>query len=65
MLTAEQVRKFQRIAGALSPENLWRDGEATRSQAVATRQRLEAEWRALEAEVGRKVSESEVWAIRL
>ena len=51
---------FFRLACALSPENLNCDGEISVAQANRTHKRLMKEWHALEAQVGRKVSEHEV-----
>lgn len=61
MLTEEIKRKFSDLAGALSPENLSCDGELAPSQVQAAYRRLMKEWAALERQVGRKVTEDEVW----
>jgi hypothetical protein len=47
------------ICGDLSPENLHCDGEISRSAAMAKARKLRAEWREVEAIIGRKVSENE------
>ena len=59
-LSREMVERFMAIAGALSPENLMADGERTHAAAARIKRSLTARWKALEAEVGRKVSEDEV-----
>lgn len=57
----DRLERFARLASALSPENLACDGELSRRQVAARHRRLTAEWKALEAEVGRAVTEEEVW----
>jgi hypothetical protein len=52
--------QFMRLANALSPENLHCDGEISRSEATRKYKRLMKEWHALEAQVGRKVTEYEI-----
>lgn len=61
-LTVTQIEKFSEIANALSPENLHCDGEVSRAVARRKASALRAQWKRLEAEVGRTVTESEVWA---
>jgi hypothetical protein len=61
-MTRQQHEGFLRLASALSPENLHCDGEISRSQAARKERALLKQWRTLEAEVGRKVDESEVWS---
>jgi hypothetical protein len=61
MLTPEQLDKFIRLAGALSPENLHCDGEISRTAAKRRERVLRTQWKALETAVGRRVSEDEVW----
>lgn len=55
--------RFIGLACALSPENLSCDGEASRAEQTRRLGRIMREWRALEAEAGRKVkvSEAEGW----
>jgi len=60
-LSPELKEKFLNIASALSPENISWDGERPKSAIARERSRLNAEWKKLEAQVGRKVSEDEVW----
>lgn len=64
-LTRDQHRKFLDLACQLSPENLHCDGEISPKMAERKYWILMAEWKALEAEIGRKVSEDEVWAQRM
>ncbi len=54
--------RFFSLACALSPENLCCDGELPRAEVRRKYNRLTKEWKALETKLGRKVSESEVWA---
>lgn len=61
-MTRQQHEGFLRLASALSPENLHCDGEISRAQAARKERMLMKSWRALENEVGRKVSETEVWS---
>jgi hypothetical protein len=60
-LTEEAKQEFLNLAGRLSPENLHCDGEISRAQANKRRAQINREWRDLEAQVGRKVSEDEAW----
>lgn len=53
--------KFQKLVSALSPENLYCDGEISHSQAQRKYRELKTLWSDCERELGRKVSESEVW----
>lgn len=53
--------KFLALTCALSPENLHCDGEITRAEADRKYRRLMREWKALEKEAGRPVTEDEVW----
>lgn len=61
MLTIEHKLKFNSLAGQLSPENLSCDGELSRAQVKKRYNSLMTQWRALEKEVGRSVSEDETW----
>lgn len=60
-LTDAQQARALRIACALSPENLTCDGEASPRYVASRRRALKAEWKALEVEVGRRITEDEVW----
>jgi hypothetical protein len=62
-LTPNQFEHFLRLVSALSPENLHCDGEISQAAARRKERALLAQWKALEGEVGRKVDESEVWAM--
>lgn len=61
-LSLDHVRAFMTLVSALSPENLHADGERTRSAARNLERIIKKRWRELEAEVGRTVTEDEVWA---
>lgn len=58
----ETYLKFLSLAEALAPENLTCDGEATQGWILRRRASLMRQWRRLEKQVGRKVTEDEVWA---
>lgn len=58
MITIEQKIEFLQLACALSPENLFCDGEISRTAAMKKKREITARWRALEAEIGAKVSET-------
>ena len=60
-LSPELQEKFLNIATALSPENLSCDGELPRNRIAVRRRTLMEEWRKLEVDAGRKVTEDEVW----
>lgn len=64
-LTPDELREFLNLASALEPENLYCDGERSRTAARRVAASLRARWRALEAKVGRKVDEGEVWALHV
>lgn len=53
--------RFLALSCQLSPENLACDGERSRADQRKVRAAIMKEWRALEAEAGRKVTEAEVW----
>lgn len=53
---------FKRLANSLSPENLHEDGEIKGAEVDRKYRRLMKEWNALEALLGRKVTEEEVWS---
>ena len=57
--------KFLDLASDLSPENLCCDGEASKTYIAQKLRRIKKEWKALENQVGRKVTEDEVWDIRI
>ena len=60
-LSSTHINQFMDLANALSPENLYMDGEATARQASKRRKVLTSQWRKLEKAVGRKVSEDEIY----
>ena len=57
----EIMADFGDLCSRLSPENLHCDGEISPAQAQNKYVKLMAIWRKLEKEIGRKVSESEVY----
>ena len=59
-MTKKQKEQFKIMASRLSPENLSCDGEISRTQVNASYRQIMKEWKQLEKEVGRKVSEAEV-----
>ena len=59
------ANQFLSLACQLSPECLTCDGELPRTLVQRRYRKLKSEWAALEAKVGRSVSEDEVWAERL
>lgn len=64
-MTKTQKQKFEMLSNRLSPENLCCDGEISRTQVKVRYRLIKKEWRELEKEVGRTVSEEEVegWII--
>ena len=60
-MTKKDYERFLELSSALSPENLWMDGEATPAQAKTRERALTRRSKSLEQAVGRKVSEDEVW----
>jgi hypothetical protein len=60
-VTDEMYKKFADLANSLTPENLARDGEATQEETETEYYKLKKEWETLEKQVGRKVSEDEIW----
>ena len=62
-MSPELLNSFVRLAGAMSPENLHWDGERSRSAAAKALKGLQAQWRGLEQQAGRRVDEGEVWAL--
>jgi len=63
-MDAETRERFFGLACALSPECLCCDGELPPDEVEERRAELMAEWRRLEAKVGRKVTEDELWEQR-
>lgn len=60
-LSPELQKQFANLACALSPENLHEDGEISQAQAQRKYNGLMKQWRELEKQAGRKVSESEAY----
>lgn len=54
--------KFVDILFQMSPENLWKDGEASRQEVEYKQQQLQKRWHDLEHQLGHSVSEDDVWA---
>ena len=53
--------RFSELSSSLSPENLHCDGEISNAEANRKYNRLMKEWHKLEDQVGREVTESEIW----
>lgn len=60
-MTDDQKDQFIRLVCALSPENLSCDGELSYRQIRERETSLRNQWETLEIQVGRKVSEDEVY----
>ena len=60
-MTKQQKEKFLNIACLLSPENLNGDGEFPKSYVNQRFKQLRKQWAQLEKEVGRQVSEQELY----
>jgi hypothetical protein len=61
-VTKTQREQFLDLACKLSPENLCCDGEASPAYVKQQYRKLTAQWKRLEKEVGRKVTENEIWS---
>ncbi len=59
--TLQQKQKFLCLVEALSPENLHEDGEISNRQADQKEKKLMKQWRLLEKEIRREVTEEEIW----
>lgn len=64
-MTEEQYQQFLGMSSELSPENLHCDGEISNAEANRKYREIMRRWRKLEKEVGREVTENEVWDIEL
>ena len=53
-------QKFVALVCRLSPENLHCDGECTAWEVKQRSKQIHAEWRALEKQVGRTISQEEI-----
>ena len=62
MLTDALKNTFASLANQMSPENVSCDGEISRSQVRIRMASLRRQWKAAEAQAGRKVTEDETWA---
>jgi hypothetical protein len=51
-----------RLAGKLSPENLYCDGECSQAEANRRYKQIMREWHKLEKKAGKKMTEDEAWA---
>jgi len=58
---AHIMEKFVSLVSRLSPENLHCDGEISRAEAQRRYRAIMREWIALEKELGRKMTEEEVY----
>ena len=64
-LTAELQDAFNRLCGRLSPENLHCDGEISRAEAGRRYRQIMQEWKVLEKQAGRSVSQHEVEMVNI
>jgi len=62
-MTPQIAERFKMLVIQMEPENLYQDGERSRSAAERERRRLRREWGALERAAGRPVTESEIWSL--
>ena len=60
-MNAKVKDEFERLACALSPENLSCDGELSITEVRRRHRVFLKAWKGLEKKIGRKVSEDEVW----
>lgn len=56
-------KMFLEIANAMNDENMAGDGEFSKDEIEKRRRRLESDWKYLERQLGRKVSQQEIWTI--
>lgn len=57
----EIMDDFVGLAGALSPENLHSDGEASQEQVQKRLKSINTSWEKLEKEIGYTVTEEDAW----
>lgn len=57
----EIMVEFIGLSNALSPENLHRDGEASKEEVKNSLANINKSWKNLETEIGYTVSEDDVW----
>ena len=60
-LSDTDMSRFKGLSSLLSPENLSADGELPQRRIRKRRRMLLKAWKNLEAKVGRRVTEEEVW----
>lgn len=60
-MSNEIKEKFKHLVYSLEPEALYCDGEISPAQGRAKERKLRKEWTDLERQVGRAVTEDEVW----
>ena len=58
----ETFEAFLGLCSRLSPENLSCDGEASQSYIMSELRVIQGEWAKLEAKIGFKVTENDIWA---
>lgn len=61
-LSAALLQEFVDLATRLSPEWLTCDGELSRREINRRYSKLQRQWRTLERQAGRAITEDEVWA---
>ena len=61
----EILNDFAGLVCRLSPENLCCDGEISRAEVNRRFRQIQKEWKALEKEIGHKVSEDQVYDFML
>ena len=59
--TLQQKQKFLCLVDALSPENLYEDGMISDADGDLKYEQLMKQWRLLEKEIEREVTEEEIW----
>ena len=63
VLDKKYLTQFLDLSNRLSPENLTCDGELPQSEVRRKYNKLTKEWKKLEKQVGRTVTEDEVWKV--
>jgi hypothetical protein len=59
-ISEKLFQKFEMLTSRLSPENLHCDGEVSQAEANRRYRQIMKEWRELEIQTGRSVSEEEI-----
>mgnify|MGYP000969936752 CR=1 FL=1 len=59
-ISAELWEEFRKLVLASEPDAVWMDGEATQEEAEAKLREIAQQWKELEMQVGRKVTEDEI-----